>query len=77
MIWEQRPWVLGGVGGQAGVEGQPSWFVSFVTGGRAGSVGTDAGSLFELVMERWASSILIDSQRQGHLLRKRRKAGMI
>lgn len=69
--------MLGGDGGQAGAEGQPSWFVSFVTGGRAESVGTDAGSLFDLMMEGWASSTLIDSQRQGHLLRKRRRARVI
>lgn len=58
-----------GASGGSGLPEKPSWYISLVTSEKAGSVGTDACES-DLVMDGCGSPILIDSQRQGHLLRK-------
>lgn len=65
-----RGWNLG-MSGEAGLGRKPGWFISFGAGEKVESVGSDAGRLVDLVMGGCESSILIDDQRQGHLLRKR------
>lgn len=66
-----EPLLLGGDGIQAGLGQKPSWVISFGAGEKAESVGTDAGRLGNSVRGGCESSILVDDQRQGHLLRKR------
>lgn len=63
-----------GVRGGSALGQEPSWFLLFVTGGKAASVGTDTGRGADLVMTGCGSSILIDDRRQGHLMREMRKA---
>lgn len=60
-----------GMSGEAGLGQKPIWVISFGAGEKAESVGTDAGILGNSVRGGCESSILVDDQRQGHLLRKR------